>query len=128
LKRKKILPNRAEKSMRRVDGTKKSKRGWLGAIRRDDGSVMTEFSIGLNINGKERNVPSLVPTLSRKEIEFLRTKKESQPIPQSIQKKAKAHAIKMIKQNKSPFFRNNRNEGKPSNTVKKRRMLSNASK
>jgi hypothetical protein len=92
------------KGIKRVDGTKKSKRGWLGPIKRDDGSVMTEYSIGLQIDGKETLVPSLVPTLSKNEIEFLRTKKDSQPIPEGIQRKAKAHAIKMIKEGKSPFY------------------------
>ena len=33
---------------------------------------MTEFTIGVQIDGKEVNVPSMVPTLSPKEIEILR--------------------------------------------------------
>ena len=54
--------------MTRVDGSKKSSRGWLGSIKRDDGGVMTEYSIGINIGGKETLVPSLVPTLSKDEM------------------------------------------------------------
>lgn len=91
-------------NMTRVDGSKKSSRGWLGPIMRDDGSVMTEYSIGINIGGKETLVPSLVPTLSKAEVEFLRTKEDAVAIPEAIQRKAADHAIKMIKQGKSPFY------------------------
>lgn len=90
--------------MTRVDGSKKSSRGWLGPIKRDDGGVMTEYSIGINIGGKETLVPSLVPTLSKDEIEFLRTKEDAVPIPEAIQRKAADHAKKMIEQGKSPFY------------------------
>ena len=94
--------------MTRVDGSKKSSRGWLGAIKRDDGSVMTEYSIGINIGGKETLVPSLVPTLSKDEVEFLRTKEDAVPIPEAIQRKAANHAKKMIEQGKSPFYQSSK--------------------
>jgi hypothetical protein len=96
--------NNMAQGMTRVDGSKKSSRGWLGPIKRDDGGVMTEYSIGINIGGKETLVPSLVPTLSKDEIEFLRTKEDAVPIPEAIQRKAADHAKKMIEQGKSPFY------------------------
>jgi hypothetical protein len=94
--------------MTRVDGSEKSSRGWLGPIKRDDGSVMTEYSIGINIGGKETLVPSLVPTLSKAEVEFLRTKEDAVPIPEAIQRKAASHAKKMIEQGKSPFYQSSK--------------------
>ena len=100
--------NNMAQDMTRVDGSKKSSRGWLGAIKRDDGSVMTEYSIGINIGGKETLVPSLVPTLSKDEVEFLRTKEDAVPIPEAIQRKAANHAKKMIEQGKSPFYQSSK--------------------
>ena len=70
--------------------------------------VMTEYSIGINIGGKETLVPSLVPTLSKAEIEFLRTKEDAVPIPEAIQRKAADHAKKMIEQGKSPFYQSSK--------------------
>lgn len=48
---------------RRQDGSLKGQ-GFLGPQQRPDGSVSTEITIGVNINGKETEIPTLVPTLS----------------------------------------------------------------
>ena len=76
----------------------------MGQIIRDDGSVMTEYSIGVEIDGKEVEIPSLVPTLTADEIEFLRTKPDDIKIPKAIQQKAVANALPLLKAGKSPFY------------------------
>ena len=90
--------------MTRPDGTNKSDTGYLGRIERDDGGVMTEFSIGVEMNGEEVLIPSLVPTLSKGEIETLRTLPEGQPVPQGIVDKAVDHARPLLQQGKTPFY------------------------
>jgi len=91
-------------SMYRQDGTRKSNTGYLGQVIRDDGAVMTEYSIGVEIDGEEVEMPSLVPTLTEDEIEFLRTKEEGTPIPKSIVIKAKDHALPLLEAGESPFY------------------------
>ena len=61
---------------------------------------MTEKSIGVNINGKETLIPSIVPTLTKEEIDYMKT--HDMPNKQIIQK-AVDHAEKQIKEGKSPF-------------------------
>lgn len=90
--------------MNRLDGSTKSKVGFLGSIDRDDGSAMTEFSIGVQIDGTEMNVPSLVPTLTEAEVEALRTLPEGKEVPIAIQRKAAAHARKRISAGLDPFY------------------------
>lgn len=54
----------------RSDGSKKGK-GFFGMLPFHDGRQSSEISIGVNINGKEVEIPSLVPTLSKDEIDHL---------------------------------------------------------
>lgn len=84
---------------KREDGTNKGK-GWLGEIPIGNGSVMTEKSIGVEINGKEVLIPSLVPTLTKDEIESL--KKDGMPSKEII-RKARDHAKNRIDKGLSPF-------------------------
>jgi len=91
----------------RADKTLKG-RGYLGEIKRPDGSVMTELSIGVGINGKEVEIPLIVPTLSKKEIEYLKnadieSKQFFDKMPKSLLEKAYDHAVTRIKQGQSPF-------------------------
>ena len=46
----------------REDGTPKGM-GWLGLLKRPDGKVSSELSVGVEINGKETLLPLFVPTL-----------------------------------------------------------------
>lgn len=87
-------------SMIRPDGTRKSNRGFLGQIKNNEGQIMTEFSIGVKINGEEIDIPTLVPGLTDKEIESLK----DGSVPVSVQQKAKTHAEKRIAQGLSPFY------------------------
>ena len=83
----------------RLDGSPKGP-GFLGTLKRPDGKVSTELSIGIGIDGKETLVPSLVPTLDQKEIDWLLEGNEPTP---GIVKKAFQHAVERMKQGKGPF-------------------------
>lgn len=92
---------------KRPDGTPKGK-GYFGEIKRPDGNVMTEISIGVGLNGKETLIPLIVPTLNRQELEYLRKSKIDSPdfmknLPPAIINKAVDYAAERLKQNKSPF-------------------------
>jgi predicted RNA methylase len=84
---------------KRVDGTDKGD-GWLGPLKRPDGGISTELSIGVNLGGKETEIPLLVPTLTQAEIQsLLNGERPSEAIVQ----KAVGHARDRIAEGKSPF-------------------------
>jgi hypothetical protein len=88
----------------RPDGSRKGT-GFLGIIQRPDGRVSTELSIGVPIDGKEMDIPLLVPSLNQDEIDLLINNDISpRDIPQSIVNKAVGHAEKRIKAGKSAFL------------------------
>jgi len=95
------LPESVEKNKDtlRLDGTSKGP-GFLGTLKRPDGKVSTEISIGVNFDGKEVLIPALVPTLNQNEIKWLL--KGNDPTPRIIHK-ATQHAIQRMKEGKSPF-------------------------
>lgn len=91
----------------RPDKTAKGS-GYFGEIKRPDGNVMTEISIGVGLNGKETLIPLIVPTLNKSELNYLmRNNPESkmfmEKMPKSIMDKAVDHAVMRMKENKSPF-------------------------
>jgi hypothetical protein len=91
---------------RRVDGSPKG-RGWLGMMRRADGTVASEMSIGVGINGKEIDVPLMVPTLDKSEVKWLLNEPIDQvtkTVPNSILLKAIDHAKKRLRGGNSPFY------------------------
>ena len=83
----------------RSDGTPKGS-GFLGELKRPDGKVSTELSIGVNIDGKETEIPSLVPTLTKQEINYLL---EGNKPTSLIVQKAINHAKSRIAEGKSVF-------------------------
>lgn len=83
----------------RVDGTKKG-RGFLGEIKTPDGAVMTEYSIGVDWGEGEQEIPTLVPGLTRQEIDYLA--RGGRPTPE-ITDKAIEHARKRLSMGFSPF-------------------------
>jgi len=95
---------------KRVDGSDKGD-GWLGVRKRPDGGVSSEISAGITINGKETEVPLMVPGLSKDELRYLMTNDpnlERNPdffkkMPEGVWEKAEAHAKKRIAAGKSPF-------------------------
>lgn len=78
--------------------------GYLGVLQRPAGGVSTELSIGVNLNGKETEIPLMVPTLNQKELDWLMTN-EPKPsaLPESIKRKAIDHARMRMQQGQSPF-------------------------
>jgi hypothetical protein len=85
---------------KRADGTDKGT-GFLGVLKRPDGSVSTEISVGVNLDGKETEIPTLVPTLTKNEINHLLN--NGKPTKEIIDK-AVAHAKKRMSEGKSPFY------------------------
>lgn len=85
----------------RRDGTKKGP-GWLGVLRRPDGDVSTELSVTVNLNDKEIDVPLLVPTLNRQEINSLLSGAKAPS--KEIVTKAVNHARSRIAAGKSPYI------------------------
>ena len=85
---------------KRPDGTPKGA-GFFGEIPHPGkpGTFSTELSIGVELDGKEIQVPLLVPTLSRKEIDAVIQGNEHE----GIVRKAVGHARQRLKQGKSPF-------------------------
>ena len=83
----------------RADMTKKGK-GFLGELQRPDGRVSTEISIGVEIDGRETEIPTLVPTLNKEEVDYLLGGNEP---TQEIADKARRHAIDRMVEGKSPF-------------------------
>jgi len=83
----------------RADGSKKG-RGYFGELKRPDGNVSTELSIGVSVDDREMEIPLLVPTLTKSEINRLLADK---PPTDAIIKKAFDHAMTRMKQGKSPF-------------------------
>jgi len=96
-------------SMYRSDGSIKSARGFLGPVKNNvEGGTMTEVSVGMKIDGQEMEVPTMVPTLTEKEIETLanmRIEGNAKNIPESIIIKAKTHALERMEQGLSPFYK-----------------------
>lgn len=92
----------------RDDGQLKDDVGFLGGLRSAvDSRRMTEVSIGVEIDGQEMQIPTMVPTLTKAEINKLRNiDYEGNPdaIPESIKKKAVEHAKERLAQGLSPFY------------------------
>lgn len=89
---------------KRADGSVKGN-GFLGLLKRPDGKVSSEISIGVEVNGKEVEVPTMVPTLSQSQLDYLMTNPvgDGHPIPRDIVQKATAFASQRIAAGKSPF-------------------------
>ncbi len=85
----------------RADGTKKGS-GFLGPQKTSDGKTATEISVGVNIDGKEVDIPTMVPTLPQAKIDYLLNGGDPRKDPE-IMKLAIDHAGQRIASGKSPF-------------------------
>lgn len=94
-----IPTKEADPSWYRKDGSQKGM-GFLGPLKFHDGSTSSELSIGVNMDGKEVEIPSLVPTLLPEEIKHLLG--GGKPTPEIVQK-AVDHA-RMRQQANRPVF------------------------
>lgn len=88
----------------RPDGTRKGK-GYLGELKLPTGGVATEYSIGVEMEGQEVQIPTIVPTLTKGEINMLVTDiiPNGKKVPEEIVRKAVQHARRRMLENKSPF-------------------------
>lgn len=86
----------------RHDGSQKSS-GYFGELTNKHGDVMTEFTVGVNIDGQEMDIPTLVPTLSKQELDTLRNLDDGAPIPDPIVQAAIDHAMYRRSVGKSVF-------------------------
>jgi hypothetical protein len=90
----------------REDGTKKG-RGWLGEHLGPRNRLVTELSMGAEMNGKEVLMPTMVPGLTRGQVERLVSgkfnPKSRNPEDTAIKRRAIAHAEKQIRSGKSTF-------------------------
>jgi hypothetical protein len=80
----------------REDGSLKGP-GWLGPYKNKKGQMVTEYSIGVPIDGKEMDIPSLVPGLTPEEINQV----VSGRVPESVLQKAVEHAEGKVKNKQS---------------------------
>jgi len=108
----------------RKDGTKKDI-GYFGELKRPDGRISTELSMGVNFDGKETEIPTLVPTLTEEEKNYLLSVPEDKiftanpSVFKVINQKAVEHARQRYKEGKSPFFTSNEKQSPmPDKTVK----------
>jgi hypothetical protein len=74
--------------------------GYFGELKRPDGKISTELSIGVNLDGKEMEIPTLVPTLSQDEVQSLLSGKFPN---EKIIQKAVEHARQRMSSGKSPY-------------------------
>lgn len=78
--------------------------GYFGELPRSDGRVSTEISIGVNLDGKETEIPLLTPNQSAEQIDYL-LKFDGDPkdLDPAVLDNAVAHARERIAAGKSPF-------------------------
>ena len=88
----------------REDGTQKS-RGYLGPLVTKNGNIVTEYTVGVNLDGKEMDIPTLVPTLTNAEVlEVLDAADNGDQPSEQIISKAIAHAIQQLDKGQSVFY------------------------
>lgn len=87
----------------RPDGTKKGT-GFLGVLKNEKGQDVTEYSVGVQIDGKEIDVPTLVPTLTDEEIQIvLKASATGEQLPNSIIEKATRFAQQRLANGESQY-------------------------
>ena len=89
----------------RPDNTPKGE-GYFGILERPDKGISSELSIDVIFDpaGRKRTyLPLIVPTLNKKELNFLLRMKDDDEIPKAIINKAISHAIGRMKSGRSPF-------------------------
>ncbi len=79
--------------------------GFYGRVPLPNGGFATEYSVSQDINGKNVEMPSLVPGLTKEEIESIKTSASTgSPLPQSVYNKSREHAVMRTNNNQSPFW------------------------
>jgi len=100
-------PKRVDPDKQRPDGSMKGS-GWLGVHKTPSGSDVTEYSVGIEIDGKQMDIPTMVPGLTKAEVEQVITAAEYGEFPnRSVMDKAVSHARKMLAAGKSVYAPDN---------------------
>lgn len=87
----------------RLDGSRKGS-GWLGVFELPNGTIVSEYSISVELDGQEIEIPTLVPTLTLEErVLVLQSAQDGSKLTQAIYGKAVRHAISQISNGNSPF-------------------------
>jgi|TARA_R110000822_G_scaffold22788_1_gene70998 predicted RNA-binding protein with PUA domain len=81
-----------------ADGKKYT--GWKGIHINKEGKKVTEHSMGFGMNGKEVEIPMIVPSTTKEELDIILNGKKVTP---AMIKKATDHAKQRMAQGKSPF-------------------------
>ena len=84
---------------KRADNTEKGA-GYFGELKRPDGDVSTELSIGVDYGSGEKEIPTLVPTLTKEEVDHLLSGGEP---TDAITRKAVEFAVQREKEGKPVF-------------------------
>lgn len=87
---------------KRRDGSEKGM-GFLGLLKNARGGVSSELAVTVNLDGKDIDIPTLVPTLTRQEVETMLNLPQGQPVPREIIDKAVEFARPRVAAGKSPF-------------------------
>lgn len=92
-----MIANQKKDYGARPDGSKKGL-GYLGEIKRPDGTVMTEVTTGVNIDGKDIDIPVITPYATKSDLEYLKKsdiKSEDfyQKMPKGLMDRAVQHAL-----------------------------------
>ena len=92
---------------RKMDGAQKQS-GWRGLLSDGKGGFMTEVSRGLTINGKEVEIPLIVPDSTEEELVKIAKIAHGEFVNErdimAIEEKAVSFAKKRLAEGKSPFF------------------------
>lgn len=89
--------------MFRGDGSVKGS-GWKGIFKNAKGQDVTEYTVGVEIDGKEYDIPTIVPPLSTEEIaSVLKASEDGSPVSEQVMEKAVDWAKYML-QNDRSFF------------------------
>jgi hypothetical protein len=90
---------------KRPDGTAKG-RGWRGPLKAGDYTV-TEYSVGVNLNGKETDIPTITPYTTDSELAtILDCAKNKSKVPDNIVRSAVRWAVDRQRKGLSPFYSN----------------------
>ncbi len=102
----------------RTDGTQKGT-GWFGPIKLPDGSVMTELSTTIEVDGVSMDIPMITPLTTKEELDFLarvsqsefkKLSKEDKEMLREIEDKAYDWAMRRLKEERSPYIENGEKE------------------
>lgn len=87
------------------DSPEMKSQGWLGPLQNGLGQSVSEYSISQNVNGRNVEMPSIVPGLTPDELQMImRASETGSQLPSSVYEKAMAHAQERIRHGRSPFW------------------------